>query len=83
MRLPSLPGRAKPLIEGPPNTTCLYCPLCGSVIHAYSDNDLRHPEDITRQVELFATGHFRRYHARRWWLYRRTGWRWPIAGWPL
>jgi hypothetical protein len=66
---------------GASGTSVLSCPFCGKAVHAWHPTDLRHPDDIAAQAELFAVEHFRRHHPRRLWLYRRTGWEWPVAGW--
>lgn len=83
MNVHALIGRHPPELPATPvaYASYLYCPFCGKTIHAHAPGDLRAPEDIADQAELFAIEHFRRFHPRRWWLYERTGWHWPIAGW--
>ena len=82
MNLRGLIGRAEPKDAGlPANASYLYCPLCGYVVHGYDHyHDLRHPDDIGAQAELFSVEHLRRHHRLRWWLWQRTKWRWVVAG---
>jgi hypothetical protein len=63
-----------------PNSSWLQCPLCGEHLHVTLADDNRYPEVIAAEAETACWQHLSNRHRRRFWIYRETGWKWPVRG---
>lgn len=64
----------------PPSAMILFCPLCGAEVHRTLRDDMRFPEVIAHEADLFCALHMLRHHRFRFWLWGRLRWHWLVRG---
>lgn len=73
---PSLAFKSPPV----PNASILFCGMCGAELHRDLPDDCRPTEVVWAEAEAACAAHLEAEHSVRYWLWKRLGWRWLVAG---